>query len=73
MLKYRLKFTSKTDPNNTGYFIRKRKVGFTACSLKHPEMAKEFKTEADVEDVMQFMQEQGELDYYTFETETLGG
>lgn len=68
MTKFRLKFTSKTTPNNTGYFVRKRKVGFTACPLKYPEMAKVL-TKEKLDDVMQFMQEQDEVDYYDFEIE----
>lgn len=68
MAKFRLKFTSKIVPDNTGYFVRKRKVGFTACPLKHPEMAKGL-TQEKLDDVMQFMQEQGETDYYDFEIE----
>lgn len=68
MAKFRLKFTSKVVHDNIGYFVRKRKVGFTACSLQHPKMAK-ILTQEELDDVMQFMQEQGELDFYDFEIE----
>lgn len=70
MAKFRLKFTSKVVPDNTGYFVRKRKVGFTACPLQHPEMAK-ILTQEKLDDVMQFMREQDEFNYYDFEIEEI--
>ena len=67
-MKYRIKFTSKTNSTNQGYFVRKLKVGFKACSLLHPEMAREMKRNV-LNDVMQFLEEQGEMDYYDFTIE----
>ena len=65
MMKYRIKFTSKTDNKNTGYFVRKLKVGFKACSLLYPEMARTM-NKSSLNDVMNFLEEQGEMDYYDF-------
>ena len=64
-MKYRIKFVSKTDPKNKGYYVRKLKVGFKGCSLNYPESAKVV-TEKDIDKIMQFLNEQGELDYYNF-------
>lgn len=64
-MKYRVKFVSKNNPDNSGYFVRKLKVGFKACSLKWPEMARVM-TKVAVKEVMNFLQEQGEFDYYDF-------
>ena len=59
-MKYRVKFQSKNKPENTGYFVRKLKVGFKACPLPHPEMAIVMNKKAfDV--VMKFLEEQGDL------------
>ncbi len=69
-MKYRLKFVSKANSENTGYFVRKRKTGFTACSLLYPDMAR-ILTKETLADVMVFLKEQGELDYYIFETEVV--
>lgn len=70
-MKYRLKFISKNNPDNTGYFVRKLKVGFKACSLQWPEVARVM-TKKTVEEVMNFLQEQGEFDYYDFIIEEVG-
>ena len=67
-MKYRLKFKSFTNPDNKGYFVRKLKVGFKSCSLLYPAMARTM-SKKELDDVMQFMQEQGELEYYDFEIE----
>lgn len=64
-MKYRIKFISKTNNKNTGYFVRKLKVGFKACSLLHPEMARTM-NERSLNDIMNFLEEQGEIDYYDF-------
>lgn len=64
-MKYRIKFKSKTNSENKGYFVRKLKVGFKACPLMYPEMARTMNKKA-LDDVMQFLEEQGEMDYYDF-------
>lgn len=64
-MKYRIKFTSKTDSKNQGYFVRKLKVGFKACSLLYPEMAR-IMNKSSLNDVMNFLEKQGEMDYYDF-------
>ena len=68
--KYRLKFKFHTDPDNQGYFVRKLKVGFKGCSLLYPDMARVMSKQT-IDDVMQFMQEQGEMEYYSFELEEI--
>ena len=68
MAQYRLKYTSKTDNTNTGYFVRRLKEGFKGCSLKWPSMARVL-TEEGIEATLKFMEEQGELDHYVFEKE----
>lgn len=67
-MKHRLKFKSYTHPENEGYFVRKLKVGFKGCSLLYPNMARTMDKRA-LDDVMQFMKDQGELEYYEFEIE----
>jgi hypothetical protein len=67
-MKYRLKFKSYSNPDNEGYFVRKLKVGFKACPLLYPDMARTMNKKA-LDDVMQFMKDQGELEYYEFEIE----
>ena len=64
-MKYRIKFNSKTNSENKGYFVRKLKIGFKACSLMYPEMARILNKKA-LDDVMHFLKEQGEMDYYDF-------
>ena len=64
-MKYRIIFTSKNNPNNKGYFVRKLKTGFKACSLLYPNMARIMDKKA-LDDVMKFLDEQGEMDYYDF-------
>jgi hypothetical protein len=67
-MKYRVKFKSKTNSENQGYFVRKLKIGFKACSLCHPEMAR-CMDKISLSDVMQFLKEQGEMEYYDFTIE----
>ena len=69
-MKYRLKFKSLSHPENDGYFVRKLKVGFQGCSLLYPDMARSM-NERTLDDVMQFMKDQGELEYYEFEVEEI--
>ena len=64
-MKYRIKFESKINPENKGYFVRKLKVGFKGCSLLYPNMAREMKKQA-LNDVINFLKEQGEMEYYNF-------
>lgn len=64
-MKYRIKFQSKNKPENTGYFVRKLKVGFKACPLLYPEMARTMNKKT-LDEVMKFLEEQGEMDYYDF-------
>ena len=67
-MKYRLKFKSYAIPENKGYFVGKLKVGFKACSLLYPDMARTMDKKT-LDDIMQFMKDQGELEYYEFEIE----
>ena len=67
-MKYRVRFVAKNNPENRGYFVRKLKVGFRSCSTLYPEMAKVM-TKAKFEEVMHFLREQGEFDYYDFTVE----
>jgi hypothetical protein len=55
----------KNNPENKGYFIRRLKAGFKACSVLYPEMARTMNKKA-LNEVMQFLKEQGEMDYYDF-------
>lgn len=64
-MKYRIKFISKTDPKNTGYFVSKLKIGFKGCPLLYPEMARNMNKKV-LDETMQFLIEQGEMDYYNF-------
>jgi hypothetical protein len=64
-MKYRIKFISKNNPENKGYFVRKLKVGFKACSVLYPEMARVMHKKT-LDDIMQFLEKQGEMDYYDF-------
>ena len=67
-MKFRIKFASKTCSWNTGYFVRKRKEGFTGCSIEHPEMARVMNKKT-LDDVLQFLTAQGEMNYYDFTVE----
>lgn len=67
-MKYRIKFKSKIDNKNAGYFVRKLKIGFKVCSLLYPEMARKMDKNT-LNDVMQFLEKQGEMDYYEFTIE----
>ena len=69
-MKYRIKFVSKSNSDNTGYFVRKLKVGFKACSLLYPNMARTMNKKA-LDDAMKHLSEQGELEYYDFTVETV--
>lgn len=64
-MKYRIKFIAKNNAENKGYFVRKLKVGFKACSVLYPEMARTMNKKA-LNEVMQFLKRQGEMDYYDF-------
>ena len=64
-MRYRIKFISKNNPENKGYFVRKLKIGFKACPLQYPKMARNMSKEA-IKDVMDFLETQGEMDYYDF-------
>ena len=67
-MKYRIEFVSKNNPENKGYFVRKLKIGFKACSLLFPEMARIMNKKA-LDEAMRFLEEQGEMDYYDFTIE----
>lgn len=62
---YRIKFESKVDQSNKGYFQTKLNEGFMSCSLLHPHMASVM-SQKELDDVMQFLKDQGEYDYYDF-------
>lgn len=67
-MKYRIKFVSKDNPENKGYFMRRLKVGFKACSALYPEMARAMNKKS-LDEVIQFLNEQGQIDYYHFTIE----
>lgn len=69
-MKYRLKFKSLSHPENAGYFVRKLKVGFKGCPLLYPDMARVM-NQKTLDNVMQFMKDQGELEFYQFEVERI--
>lgn len=64
MKKYVIYFQSKVEDNNSGYFYRNRKVGFTA--VPQPERAKKFKAEDQAFAMLKTLQEK-EGEYYDFE------
>ena len=64
MKKYIIYFQSKVEENNSGYFYRNRKEGFT--SVFKPERAKKFKTEDTAFAQLKTLQEK-EGEYYDFE------
>ena len=63
-MKYAISFQSKTDSNNTGYFFRNRKVGFTG--VNNLTMARKFKTESEAIRVLTNL-ESREGEWYFFE------
>lgn len=62
--KYVIWFNSKVIEDNSGYFYRNRKEGFTA--VPQPERAKTFKTEDQAFAMLKTLQEK-EGEYYDFE------
>lgn len=69
-MKYRIKFVAKSNPENTGYFVRKLKVGFKSCSLLYPEMARTM-NQNSLDDAIKHLSEQGEMEYYDFTIEVV--
>ena len=64
MPNYVIWFASKVEENNSGYFYRNRKEGFT--SVFKPERAKKYKTEDTAFAQLKTLQEK-EGEYYNFE------
>ena len=64
MPNYVIWFTGKVEENNSGYFYRNRKEGFT--SVFKPERAKKYKTEDTAFAQLKTLQEK-EGEYYNFE------
>ena len=63
-MKYVIWFTSLTTDNNSGFFCRNRKVGFT--SVYNADSAKKFKTKEEAIGVLTNL-EAKEGEYYKFE------
>ena len=62
---YRIKFISKTNENNRGYFQRKLKIGFKGVSVLCPEMA-QIMDKVTLNKTLEFLKDQGEMPYYNF-------
>lgn len=63
-MKFVISFQSKTQPENTGFFYRNRKVGFS--SVNNLNMARKFKTEPEALRILADL-ETREGEWYIFE------